>query len=103
MVDNLYIQTRLDASIIIRCEISPNSKENGVKGVNEWRNRLQLDIAEPAVSNRANLELISYLSKLLGIDKKQLEIISGHKTRLKSVLVVGLSVEVIQRKLSSEF
>lgn len=102
MVDNLYIQTRLDASIIIRCEISPNSKKNGVKGVNEWRNRLQLDIAEPAVSNRANLELISYLSKLLGIDKKQLEIISGHKTRLKSVLVVGLSVEEIQQKLSSE-
>ena len=103
MVGNLYIQTRLDASIIIRCEISPNSNENGVKGVNEWRNRLQLDIAEPAVSNRANLELISYLSKLLEIDKKQLEIISGKKTRLKSVLVVGLTVEIIQQKLSSEF
>lgn len=103
MVDNLYIQTRLDASIIILCEISPNSKENKVKGVNEWRNRLQLDIAEPAVSNRANLELISYLSKLLEIDKKKLKIISGNKTRLKSVLVVGLTVEIIQQKLSSEF
>ena len=103
MVGNLYIQTRLDASIIFRCEISPNSKENKVKGVNEWRNRLQLDIAEPAVSNRANLELISYLSKLLEIDKKKLEIISGNKTRLKSVLVVGLTVEIIQQKLSSEF
>ena len=102
MVGNLYIQTRLDASIIIRCEISPNSKENKVKGVNEWRNRLKLDIAEPAVSNRANLELISYLSKLLEIDKKKLEIISGNKTRLKSVLVVGLSVEIIQQKLSLE-
>lgn len=103
MVDDLYIQTRLDASIILRCEISPNSKENGVKGINQWRNRLQVDIAEPAVSNRANLELISYLSKLLKIDKKQLEIISGRKTRLKSVLVLGLGVEEIQQKLSSEF
>lgn len=103
MVGNLYIQTRLDASIIIQCEISPNSKRNGIKGVNEWRNRLQIDIVEPATSNKANIELISYLSKILKIDKKQIRISSGHKTRLKSVLLEGISAEEIQQRIKPEF
>lgn len=103
MVGNLYIQTRLDASIIIQCEISPNSKRNAIKGVNEWRNRLQIDILEPAISNKANIELISYLSKILKIDKKQIRISSGHKTRLKSVLLEWVSAEEIQQRIKPEF
>ncbi|KAA0258968.1 YggU family protein [Deferribacter autotrophicus] len=45
----------------------------------------KLKIASPPVDGAANKELIKFLSKKLGISKSKVKIISGEKSRIKTL------------------
>ena len=46
-----------------------------------------------------NANLIAFLSKNLRVAKSRLAIVSGEKTRLKSVRIVGIGMEELRKKL----
>jgi uncharacterized protein (TIGR00251 family) len=48
---------------------------------------LKLKLTAPPVNNAANKMCIQYLSRQLKIAKSSLEIVSGHTSRLKQILV----------------
>lgn len=52
--------------------------ENGKK----W---LKVYVTAPAENNQANIKVIEFLSKLLGVPKTSLTIIQGHTTRKKVI------------------
>jgi uncharacterized protein YggU (UPF0235/DUF167 family) len=54
-------------------------------------------VKEPGKANKALIEL---LAKRLGIAKKRIEIISGKRSRLKSILIHGLTLEEITQSLN---
>ena len=57
---------------------------------------LKVRIAAPPVKGKANKALVKLLAKTLGVSGSQLEIISGHKTRRKTVRVYGVGSEALQ-------
>lgn len=85
------MQKRLDGSLILDVEISPNSETSRISGVNEWRKRLRIDISKPAVNGMANEELLRFIIQKFNIKSNQAELISGHKSKHKSILVSGVS------------
>tara|TARA_Y100001958_G_C21201137_1_gene527776 strand:+ start:696 stop:998 length:303 start_codon:yes stop_codon:yes gene_type:complete len=87
----LFIQKRLDGSLILDVEISPNSETSRISGVNEWRKRLRIDISKPAVNGMANEELLRFIIQKFNIKSNQAELISGHKSKQKSIMVSGIS------------
>ena len=87
----MFIQKRLDGSLILDVEISPNSETSRISGVNEWRKRLRIDISKPAVNGMANEELLRFIIQKFNIKSNQAELISGHKSKHKSILVSGIS------------
>ena len=87
----MFIQKRLDGSLILDVEISPNSEISRISGVNEWRKRLRIDISKPAVNGMANEELLRFIIQKFNIKSNQAELISGHKSKQKSIMVSGIS------------
>ena len=87
----MFIQKRLDGSLILDVEISPNSETSRISGINEWRKRLRIDISKPAVNGMANEELLRFIIQKFNIKSNQAELISGHKSKQKSIMVSGIS------------
>lgn len=82
---------------IIKVLVSPGASRNEVTGL--LGDSIKLKIAAPPLKGRANKELISYLSDLLGIKRDDIEIISGQTKRSKTLAVSGLDREIILKKL----
>jgi len=84
------------AEILVR--VHPNAASNEVVGITDgvW----QVRVSAPPVKGKANQELITLLSRLLGVGKSRIDIIRGHTTRNKVIAISGLSQEEIMKRLS---
>jgi uncharacterized protein (TIGR00251 family) len=69
----------------IRLEIKavPGASKTGFAGIKDGRLRIRLAAAPE--DGKANAELLNFLSKTLGCPKRNLRLLSGDKSRLKSV------------------
>jgi uncharacterized protein len=54
---------------------------------------LKLRLTAPPVEGEANKECVKFLAKLFNIPKSSVEIIQGQKSRRKTVLIKGPSLE----------
>ena len=71
------------SEVIIKVKILPRSSLNKIIGMED--DVLKIKVKPAPVQGLANKELITLLSKHLRIAKDKIEIISGHKSRLKAV------------------
>lgn len=78
--------------------IKPNAGRNSVKGFKEGV--LHLGIAAPPVNNRANSEMVKFLSKILGVSKSCVDIKRGLTSSRKVIHVSGMSLEQVYRRLN---
>ncbi len=56
---------------------------------------LKVRVAAPPVKGKANRALIRLLAKALGVSSSQVEIVSGHKARHKTVRVCGADADAV--------
>ena len=89
-----WLEDSGDDSLIL-IHIQPNSSRNQVLGVGKWRGRLELSIMSPPISGKANSELLELLSSWLSINKSDVSIEKGHKSRKKSIRIKNLKSEQI--------
>jgi uncharacterized protein (TIGR00251 family) len=59
-----------------------------------------VNLNSPAREGKANSELIKRMAKLLSISTSSIAIVAGHKSREKTLMVQGLSLESIEKSLS---
>lgn len=88
------------SKVEISVRVHPNAARNEVVGVTDgiW----QVRVSAPPVKGKANQELITFLSRLLGVGKSRIGIIRGHTTRNKVIAISGLSQEDIMKRLSPD-
>jgi uncharacterized protein (TIGR00251 family) len=55
------------------------------------RTRIQIRIAAPPVDGAANQALVRFLSRLLGVPARNIEVVSGSSARRKRVRVLGVT------------
>lgn len=60
--------------------VKPNSKKNEIIGYDDSRKAVRIAIKAPAEDNRANKEMIKFISRLL---RKKVRIMSGLKNKEK--------------------
>ncbi|MBN2154457.1 MAG: YggU family protein [Candidatus Lokiarchaeota archaeon] len=70
--------------LLLNIVIKPNSRENQIKSNTE---NIIVFIKSPPVKGKANKELLIYLSSVFKLSKTQLSIISGHKSKNKTILI----------------
>ncbi|WP_456467251.1 DUF167 family protein [Methanopyrus sp.] len=81
---------------LLQVRVNPDADETRIKGVDEWRGALEIDVSEPPVKGRANRELLRYLRERLDAD---VELVSGERSREKQVLVKGLEPDEVRERL----
>jgi uncharacterized protein (TIGR00251 family) len=82
---------------IIAVRAQPGARRNGVVG--EQNGALKVAVTAPADRGRANKALADVLAEALGIKKSQVELLSGATARDKRILVRGVTVEEVRRRL----
>jgi len=86
---------KTDLGTVFNIRVQPNSpgnKINGFKG-----DALKVKVASPPIEGRANKACTNFLAKEFGVAKSDVEIIGGHKSRMKRVRVTGITPPEIER------
>ena len=73
--------------------VQPRSSKNEICGI--YGDAIKIKLTSPPVEGEANEGLIKFLSDILKISKGQIEIISGHKSRTKSIKIIGVTKEKV--------
>ena len=81
----------------ISLRVYPNASRNEVVGFTDGV--LRVKISAPPSKGKANRELITFLSRLLGVSKGGVNIMKGHTTRNKVIAIDGLSREEVMKRL----
>lgn len=84
----------------IRLRVKANSKKEGLIGIHDGR--LKISLRKPPVEGQANAALISLFAELLDLPKKSISIKSGHASKEKTLLVSGLSAEILIHRLETQ-
>ena len=78
------ILTETDKGILIKCRIQPSASKTAFVSIHD--HTLKFSLAAPPVDGKANKTLCTFLAKQLKIPKSAVKIISGAKSRNKTVL-----------------
>ena len=81
----------------ISLHVQPSASKNEVLGFTG--SVLRVKVAAPPVRDKANKELVTFLSQILGVNKGALTIIHGRASRNKVLTIDGLSEEQIVKRL----
>jgi uncharacterized protein (TIGR00251 family) len=89
---------------IISFEVVPGCSRLAVpSGFNSWRGTLEARLTEEPSRGRANRQLAAELASLFGIADGDIEVLSGHKSHRKVLLVKGLhrdrAVAALQKRM----
>lgn len=91
--------TLKDDSALIRVKVLPNAPRNAVE---ERGTELLVRVSAPPDKGRANEELVRYLSKLLGVARRSIDLVSGQTARHKVLrLPKDAAARLVQASLST--
>jgi len=80
--------------VTIRFEVVPGSSRLLLpSGFNPWRRSLEAKLTEQAEHGRANRQLMEETARFLGVSASQVEVMSGHRSPRKVLLVRGLDID----------
>jgi uncharacterized protein (TIGR00251 family) len=75
--------------IKLRVHVRPRARENAILGIEA--EGLRVHITSPPVGGAANRELKGFLAKVLDISPSRVEIVSGQRSRFKTVRIRELT------------
>ena len=75
------------AGIVLNLHCQPGARLTKVVGLHDGC--LKISLQAPALENRANEMLLSWLSKKLRVPKKQIQLLSGQTSRMKRIEIWG--------------
>lgn len=80
----LFLQ-KTPQGVIFKIFVLPRSSRNMIAGY--YGDAIKIKLTAPPVDGSANKLCLKYLSKCLNIPKSSLEIVSGHSSRNKTILI----------------
>src|SRR5688572_18560790 len=83
----------------IRVRVKPRAVRSRVLPAREGL--LEVAVAAPPVDGAANTELVAVLASALGLPRRNVEIVNGAGSRIKSVRVRGLTGAELESRLSA--
>lgn len=83
---------------VVAVRVQPGARKTGVKG--EQAGALKLAVTAPPEDGRANEAVVELLAELVGIKRKQVELIVGPTSRNKKFLLRGVRPEALRERLA---
>ena len=92
--------TRAANSVMLDVRVIPRAAKSQLAGTRD--EALLVRLNAPPVDGAANEELIRLLADALGIPRRNIEIVSGHRSRAKRVRITGVtSADVLEKLCAS--
>jgi len=76
--------------------VIPRASKSGIAGTRDGALLVRLN--SPPVEGAANAELIQVISDALGVPKRSVSIVSGQRSRLKRIVVHGVTMDDVNAK-----
>ncbi|MDB4933387.1 MAG: hypothetical protein JWP87_359 [Labilithrix sp.] len=86
-----------DGAVRFEVHAKPRAKKSKIVG--ERGDALEIALAAPPVDGAANEELIRYVSTVLAVPKRDVELVRGDTSREKLLAVRGLPVAEVEARL----
>ncbi|MHC4110974.1 MAG: DUF167 domain-containing protein [Planctomycetota bacterium] len=96
-MSNLAVED-IDGGIVFTVKVVPGSSRTVLCGLLDEMVKIKISAAPE--KGKANKCLLDFLAKQLGMKKNAVSIISGKTSAIKSVQVLGISVEQLLNKLN---
>lgn len=81
---------------VLHIDVLPGSPELVIPaGFNAWRGSIEIRLTERADQGRANRQLLQELARAFGLSQGDVEIMSGHRSHRKVVLMRGIDAESV--------
>lgn len=96
--DTTLLVTEKDGSVRFAVHAKPRAKKSAIVGVSQGA--LEVALAAPPVDGAANDELVRFLSKSLGLPKRDVALLAGEGSRHKRIAVTGLTAEDLLARLA---
>ena len=85
------------ADALLRLHVTPRGSRSEITG---WReDTLCVKITAPPVEGAANAAIVKFIADSLGVRKSQVELVSGERSREKTVRISGLSDADIRERV----
>ena len=81
----------------IDVKVLPRSSQNDIVGEKDGVYKIKL--TAPAIEGKGNKALLKLLAKKLGLPKREIRIISGERSRMKSIRINSLTLEQVKKLL----
>jgi uncharacterized protein len=85
--------------VLIRVRVKPRASKNQIEAVTP-DGLLSVRLTAPPVEGAANAALTELIAKTLRVPKSAVIVVSGEKSRTKTVSVDGVGAKEVQAKLS---
>jgi uncharacterized protein (TIGR00251 family) len=83
--------------VVLAVRAQPGAKANAIRGIHGGA--LKVAVTQVAEKGKANGAIIETLASGLGLARSQVELIGGATNRAKKVLIRGVSVEDIRKRI----
>jgi uncharacterized protein (TIGR00251 family) len=79
---------------IINVKLIPRSSRNEIIG--KENDGIKIKLTAPPVDGKANKALVQFLANKLGVPKRDIEIVSGERSRQKAIRISELSAKKVK-------
>ena len=86
-----------DGALTFKVRVVPRASRSEIVG--EHDNAIRVRLAAPPVDGAANEELVRTIADAFGVSRSAVQIINGHKSKLKTLKVIGLDPAALTRAL----
>jgi uncharacterized protein len=94
----LQLTTRADGVVLI-VKVVPRSSRDRIAG--EYAGGIKVNVSKPPEAGAANEAVIRVVAKVLGIAAVNLEIVRGHTSPRKEILIRGMDAQTIAARIST--
>lgn len=85
--------------VLVPVRVKPRARSNSIEGVRDGA--ILLCVTAAPSDGEANHAVIKTLAKELNLARSSLELVRGHKSREKTVAVIGVSRDELQTRLAA--
>ncbi len=89
-----------DNAVLLLVKIVPGASRTRFLG--EWDGRARIAVAAPPQKGRANRAVLDFLAKRLGAAKKDVSVVAGLTTTLKTVRIDRATADAVRAALSPD-
>jgi uncharacterized protein (TIGR00251 family) len=94
--------TQSSEGVLLRLHVVPGSSKSVFPaGYNEWRHCLEIKVPGEAKENKANTDVLATLAAFFHCSSKDLRIVTGEKSREKTILLVNKRLENVLKALEA--